>query len=221
MRRTASILFVLGLLLTSVGSALAHEQSLSDGQDDAVDFSKVDSDADGKGSTATPLDLKSGKFSETSQKFTFRIGMHSKVTPDELCDDGCSPGSLENEGIITVQFYKGSDADPKNLYFVAIFSDQHEEYVAGLYRFTSGGEIQRVGGFEGSVLNEGGTFVLKITRSRLTGYGKGTTMKWQAITEYITSANDDKCVPNEGQPFYGACVDSAPNGTGAKHRLRS
>ena len=214
MRRTTALLFVLALLTVTATSAVAHDQKITDGQNDAVDFS----DDTPSANTATPLDFKSVLFSETSRKFVVTIRMHSAVTPDELCDGNCALADQENEGSIVVDIFKGTTSDPKNHYFIFIGQSSGGEYAAGLY--DSNGNLV-ANALVGQILDDGRGFLLKITRGKVRGYPKGAKLKWLATSAYAGDANSSDCVPNDTAPYFGNCWDYVPNTDVAKHTLRS
>lgn len=214
MRRTTALLFVLALLTIAATSALAHDQKLTDAQNDAVDFS----DDTPSANTATPLDFKSVLFSETARKFVITVRMHSAVTPDELCDGSCALAEQENEGSIVVDFFKGPSDAPKNHYFILIGQSSGGQYAAGLY--DSNGNLV-ANAFTGQILDNGSGFLLKVTRGKIKGYPKGAKLKWLATSAYASDADGTDCVPNETGPYFGNCWDFVPNTDVAKHTLRS
>ena len=214
MRRTNALLFVLTLFIGSSTAALAHDQKLTDAQNDAVDYS----DQSPSANTATPLDFKSVLFSETSRKFVVTIRMHSAVTPDELCDGSCALAEQENEGSIVIDIFKGAPTDPKSHYFILIGQSSGGQYAAGLY--DSQGQLV-ANALVGQILDDGLGFLLKVTRGKLKGYPKGAKLKWLATTAYASDAAGTDCVPNDTAPYYGNCWDYVPNGGVATHTLRS
>lgn len=215
MRRLVSIGMALGLFVAMVGPATAHKQTITDGQNDALDYSDGESPP---ASTATPVDLRSVLFSETSRKFVITIRLWQAVTPQELCDSSCSPsGGMANEGMILVDFFKGTPTDPKSYYFILIGSTTDDQYAGGVYT-GSGNPVS--GAFSAEVLDSGMGFRVKVARSKLKGYPKGAKLKWIGSTVYVTDENGSDCVPNETGPFYGACWDFLPDSGYAKHTLK-
>lgn len=215
MRRLGSICMVLGLLVVMMSTATAHDQKVTDGQNDALDYSDGTSPP---ASTPSPLDLRSVLFSEKSRRFVITIRMWEAVTPDELCDSNCALTAFENEGIIFLDFFKGSISDPKSYYFVVIASTTDDNYAAGVYN--SNGNLVS-GSFTAEVLDDGLGFRIKITRGKLKGYPKGAKLKWIGSSAYVTDDTGQDCVPNDTSPFYGACWDFLPDTGVARHTLRN
>lgn len=213
MRRTTSILFVLVLFCVTATSAFAHDQKLTDGQNDAWDYS----DQEPSANTSTPLDLKSALFSETSRRFVITLRMHQAVTPDELCDGSCAMTDNQNEGVMFVDLFKGSLDDPKSYYFIVIASTADGQYAAGLYN-SQGNLVE--GGLIGTILDDGQGFLFKVTRGKLRGYPKGAKLKWLVSSAYASDADGSDCVPNTSSPYYGHCWDYLPNNAPATHTLR-
>ncbi len=205
---------VLGLLIATMGSAAAHDQKITDGANDALDFSTGNDPA---AAASTPLDFRQVLFNEKSTHLIFRLSMREAVTPDELCDGDCTLANFDNEGVIIIDIFKGSISDPKSYYFVVIAANGGQ-YAAGLYN-ASGNPIS--GGLVAQLINDGEGFLMKVVRKKVRGYPKGAKMKWIVSSAYGTDESGSSCVPNGTAPYYGLCWDFVPDNGTATHTLRN